>query len=84
MITISSPFAQFGIVGALVTLLLGAIGVLWRQSEAAHKREQERCDRLETELNRVLTDQQEKYLTTIAAATGAMQEVLILVRGKGL
>lgn len=80
MITISSPFAQFGIVGALVIILLGAISVLWRQSEAARKRDQDRADRLESELAKM----QEKSLTTIAAATGAMQEVLILVRGKGL
>lgn len=84
MITISSPFAQFGIVGALVIVLLGAVSVLWRQSEASHKREQERGDRLEAELTKVLNEQQTRCLTAISSATVAIQEVLIFVRSRGV
>lgn len=80
---IAQPFLQAGLLGTIVVALAGVIVILWRQSTAALKREQDINDELRKRIDDITTTQAEKYLSTIASATQAISEVIGFVRGIG-
>ena len=80
---LAQPFLQTGILGAVVVALAGVITVLWRQSTAALKREQDINDELRKRLDEIQTTQAQQYLGTISNATQAITEVIGFVRGIG-
>lgn len=76
--------AQYGALGLLVSLAVGAVGALFRREVSAHKDVAERADRLEAELKRLNDAVQSQYLTTLAQATVTIAEaVRVLSRGGG-
>lgn len=80
---LAQPFMQAGILGAVVVALAGVVVVLWRQSTAALKREQDINDALRKRIDDIQTTQAQQYLGTISSATQAITEVIGFVRGIG-
>lgn len=80
---LAQPFLQAGILGAVVVALAGVVVVLWRQSTAALKREQDINDALRKRIDEIQTTQAQQYLGTISNATQAITEVIGFVRGIG-
>lgn len=80
---LAQPFLQAGILGAVVVALAGVVVVLWRQSTAALKREQDINDQLRKRIDDIQTIQAQQYLGTISNATQAITEVIGFVRGIG-
>lgn len=80
---LAQPFLQAGILGAVVVALAGVVAVLWRQSTAALKREQDINDALRKRIDEIQTTQAQQYLGTISNATQAITEVIGFVRGIG-
>lgn len=80
---LAQPFLQAGILGAVVVALAGVVVVLWRQSTAALKREQDINDQLRKRIDDIQTTQAQQYLGTISNATQAITEVIGFVRGIG-
>jgi hypothetical protein len=71
---------QYGAIGVVALLALGAVRMLFTKMVEANKRETERGDRLEkelTDLNKAVRDQ---YLSTIGDATKAIADALAAVR----
>lgn len=67
---------QYGAIGILALLALAAVRVLFRQANEAAARDRARADRLEEELRKANAAMQDKALTTLAAATQAIQAAL--------
>lgn len=78
----SSVFVQYGALGCIALLALGAVRVLFQRETKAHDLERQRADRLEEEIRRLNATVQDKYLTTLAEATKTMSELLDHMRGQ--
>lgn len=79
-VDLASPLLQYGVLGIVCVALVGAVGVLWRQSVAALQRERDRADRLETELAQRNKTIEDRTLTALATATSTISEALIVLR----
>lgn len=75
-------FLQYGALGAVALLALGAVRVLFQREVQAHDLERQRADRLEEELRRLNSTVQERYVSTLADATRAMSELLDHLKGR--
>lgn len=80
--TTTTALIQYGAVGLLAILALGAVRVLFQREVQAHDAAQKRADRLEEELRQHNATVQERYLTTLAEATRVMSDVLETVRSR--
>lgn len=67
---------QYGAVGLIAAIALGAVRVLFKRETAAYDREKDRADRLEAELTKLNTAIQERYLVALNDATRAVAEAL--------
>jgi len=72
----TSALIQYGALGVIAALALGAVRVLFQREVSAHDLERKRADRLEEELRRLNTAVQDRYVTTLGEATKVMSEVL--------
>jgi len=69
----SSIFIQYGAIGLIALLALGAVRVLFQREVKALDLERQRADRLENELRLLL---HERYMTVLGEATRVMSDVL--------
>lgn len=76
----SSVFIQYGALGVIALLALGAVRVLFQQSVKALDLERQRADRLEAELKETNKTVQEKYMATLTEATRVMSEVVSTIK----
>lgn len=76
----SSVFIQYGALGCIALLALGAVRVLFQQSVKALDLERQRADRLEAELKETNKTVQEKYMATLTEATRVMSEVVNTIK----
>lgn len=76
----SSVFIQYGALGVIALLALGAVRVLFQQSVKALDLERQRADRLEAELKETNKTVQEKYMATLTEATRVMSEVVATIK----
>lgn len=74
--TTTSIFIQYGALGVIAMLALGAVRVLFQREVKALDLERQRADRLEEELRKLNATVQERYVSTLADATRAMSELL--------
>lgn len=72
---------QYGAVGAVATLALAGIGVLFRRGVKILDREQARADRLEAELKALNEAVRGQYTQVLTEATRAIGDAIALVRG---
>lgn len=71
---------QYGALGAALLIAIAAVKVLFAREVEAHKREQERADRLEAELRQLNELVRTQYVEKLASATQAIGEALAVVR----
>lgn len=69
-------FLQYGALGVIALLALGAVRVLFQREVQALDLERKRADRLEEELRKLNSTVQERYVSTLTEATRAMSELL--------
>jgi hypothetical protein len=69
-------FLQYGALGVVAALALGAVKVLFGRVEQALDLERQRADRLEEELRTLNRTVQERYVSTLTESTLAMGELL--------
>lgn len=67
---------QYGALGVMVVFAGIAVRVLFQRETEAHKREQERADRMEAEVRRLNDIIQDKMLPILHEATKAISEAL--------
>lgn len=67
---------QYGAIGVIAAIALGAVRVLFKRETAAYDREKDRADRLEAELTKLNQAIQERYLVALNDATRAVAEAL--------
>ncbi len=72
----SAVFIQYGALGVIALLALGAVRVLFQREIKALDLERQRADRLEEELRRLNTTVQDRYVSTLTEATKTMSELL--------
>jgi hypothetical protein len=71
---------QYGALGAALLVAIAAVKVLFNREVEAHKREQERADRLEAELKQINELVRTQYVEKLAAATQTIGEALSVLR----
>lgn len=72
--------AQYGALGATLLVAIAAVKVLFNREVEAHKREQERADRLETELKSLNEILRTQVVEKLAASNQVLAEVLTVLR----
>lgn len=78
----TAVFVQYGALGIIALLALGAVRVLFQREVKALDLERQRADRLEDELRRLNATVQERYMSTLTEATRVMGDVLDAQRAK--
>lgn len=68
--------AQYGALGVLVAVAFVAVRILFNREVEAHKRDADRADRMEAEVQRLNSVIQEKMLPILHEATKAISEAL--------
>ena len=76
----TAALVQYGAVGLIALLALGAVRVLFSQITSNAAADRARADRLEEELRRTNSDIQDKVLVTLAAAQQAISVALETMR----
>jgi tRNA(Phe) wybutosine-synthesizing methylase Tyw3 len=71
---------QYGALGAALLVAIAAVKVLFNREVEAHKREQERADRLEAELKQLNELVRTQYVEKLAVATQTIGEALTALR----
>jgi hypothetical protein len=77
---VDSLAAQYGALGATLLVAIAAVKVLFNREVEAHKREQERADRLETELKSLNEILRTQVVEKLAASNQVLAEVLTVLR----
>ncbi len=72
--------AQYGALGAALLVAIAAVRVLFNREVEAHKREQERADRLEVELKNLNEILRTQVVEKLAASNQVLAEVLTVLR----
>lgn len=72
--------AQYGALGAALLVAIAAVRVLFNREVEAHRREQERADRLETELRQLNELLRSQVVEKLAASNQVLAEVLTVLR----
>lgn len=72
----TSTLIQYGALGVIAALALGAVRVLFGREVKAHDLERQRADRLEEEVRKLNATIQDRYIATLTDATRVMVEVL--------
>lgn len=72
----TSTLIQYGALGVIAALALGAVRVLFARETKAHDLEHQRADRLEEEVRKLNAAIQDRYIATLNDATRVMAEVL--------
>ena len=67
---------QYGAIGIIAAIALGAVRVLFKRETTAYDREKDRADRLEAELTKLNSAIQERYLVALNDATRAVADAL--------
>lgn len=75
-----STLIQYGALGVIAALALGAVRVLFQREVSAHDAERRRADRLEDELRKLNGTVQDRYITTLSEASRIMVEVLDYIK----
>ena len=75
-----ATLVQYGALGVIAALALGAVRVLFQREVSAHDLERQRADRLEEGLRRLNATIQDRYISTLTDATRVMGEVLDYLR----
>jgi hypothetical protein len=75
-IDLSAPLVQYGAVGLLALAAMFWAWTLYKQAIEGQKRERERADRLEAEVQRLNTDIHDKYIPILTRTTDALQQFL--------
>lgn len=73
---LTEPLVQYGAVGLLAAAAMFWAWTLYKQAEAAMKRERDRADRLEAEVQKLNTDIHEKYIPVLTRVTDILQDFL--------
>lgn len=73
---LSQPLVQYGAVGVLAMAAMFWAWTLYKQAEAAMKRERERADRLEAEVQKLNADIHGKYIPVLTRVTDILQDFL--------
>lgn len=76
----TSALVQYGALGVIAVLALGAVRVLFAREVSAHDLERKRADRLEEELRKLNSTIQDRYITTLGEASRVMVEVLDYIK----
>ena len=76
----ASVLLQYGAVGALAVVALGAVAVLFRQLLVAYQREQTRADKLEEEVRRLNEDVREQVMPALTRSTEAVSEAMLTLQ----
>lgn len=76
----SDVLLQYGAIGVISLMCLMAVRVLFNKLAEALKREQERADRLESELLKLNETVRNEYVGTISDATRAILDARAAVR----
>lgn len=71
---------QYGALGAALLVAIAAVKVLFNREVEAHKREQERADRLEAELRQLNEQLRTQVVEKLATSTQVLGEVLSTLR----
>lgn len=71
---------QYGALGAALLVAIAAVKVLFGREVEAHKREQERADRLEAELRQLNEQLRTQVVEKLATSTQVLGEVLSTLR----
>lgn len=79
----TSTLIQYGALGVIALLALGAVRVLFQREVNAHDLERKRADRLEEELRKLNSTIQDRYITTLSEASRVMVEVLDYIKRDG-
>jgi len=77
---VTGGLLQYGALGIIALLALGAVRVLFLRETKSLDLERQRADRLEEELRKLNAAVQEKYVTTLAQATLAIGDALEITR----
>lgn len=72
----SAPLVQYGAVGVLAMATMFWAWTLYKQALESVKRERERGDRLEAEVQRLNADIHEKYIPVLTRVTDVLQQWL--------
>lgn len=75
-----SVATQYGALGVALLVAIAAVKVLFNREVEAHKREQERADRLETELKSLNEILRTQVVEKLAASNQVLAEVLTVLR----
>lgn len=75
-------FVQYGALGVVALLALGAVKVLFGREVKAHDAAEARADRLEEELRKLNATVQDRYVSTLSEATKTMSELLNHMRSQ--
>lgn len=75
-VEVTSVLVQYGALGCIALLALGAVRTLFQREVRAHDLERKRADRLERELRELHATVQDRYITTLSEAAHTMGEVL--------
>lgn len=75
-----SVFVQYGALGIIALLALGAVRVLFSRETKSLDLERARADRLEAELRQLNITIRDRYVETLSAATRAISEALDVTR----
>ncbi len=78
--SVTGGLLQYGALGIIALLALGAVRVLFLRETKSLDLERQRADRLEEELRKLNAAVQEKYVTTLAQATLAIGDALEITR----
>jgi len=73
---LTNPLIQYGAVGCLALASLFWAWTLYKSAQESVKRERERADRLEAEIQKLNNDIHEKYIPVLTRVTDALQSFL--------
>ncbi len=76
----STLVVQYGALGLALLMAVTAVKILFSREVEAHKREQERADRLEAELRQLNELVRTQYLEKLGTATQTIGEALAVLR----
>lgn len=76
----SALLVQYGALGLALLMTVTAVKILFSRETEAHKREQERADRLEGELRDLNELVRTQYVEKLASATQTIGEALSVLR----
>lgn len=76
----SSLAVQYGALGVTLMIAIAAVKILFNREVEAHKREQERADRLEAELRQLNELVRTQVVEKMAISTQVLGEVLTTLR----